>query len=91
VDLLDPCEHPHVAGAASARALVLHCGWTATRSASRERCEAAFGRVPGRRTTADYDAWTAPKDEARHAIELANTFVKAIEGLLTDDKLQTDH
>ncbi|MGI8513066.1 MAG: HEPN domain-containing protein [Solirubrobacteraceae bacterium] len=34
------------------------------------------------REQADYDAWLAPPEDARRAIELAETFVAAVEALL---------
>jgi uncharacterized protein (UPF0332 family) len=43
---------------------------------------ASVQRIQPEREQADYDAWTAPTDEARHAIELADTFVSAIDALL---------
>ena len=43
-------------------------------------------KIQPEREQADYDAWTAPTDEAQQAIKLANAFVKAIENLLANDK-----
>jgi uncharacterized protein (UPF0332 family) len=34
------------------------------------------------REQADYDAWSAPADEAQHAIELAGRFIAAVESIL---------
>jgi uncharacterized protein (UPF0332 family) len=44
---------------------------------------ASVQKIQPEREQADYDAWTAPTDEAQHAIELADTFVTAIDELLT--------
>jgi len=38
-------------------------------------------KIQPEREQADYDAWAAPAEDARHAIELANTFIAAIEAL----------
>ncbi|HEX2414301.1 MAG TPA: HEPN domain-containing protein [Thermoleophilaceae bacterium] len=40
---------------------------------------ASAHRVQPAREQADYDAWVAPVDEARRAIELARAFVSAVE------------
>ena len=45
---------------------------------------AAAQRVQSQREDADYDAWLVPRDDAEHVIELAETFVGAIERLLAD-------
>jgi uncharacterized protein (UPF0332 family) len=45
---------------------------------------AAAQRVQSQREDADYDAWLVPRDEAERVIELAETFVGAIERLLAD-------
>lgn len=39
-------------------------------------------RMQPEREQADYDAWIAPVEEARHAIDLAKQFLAAVEGLL---------
>ncbi len=39
-------------------------------------------RIQPEREQADYDAWLAPADEAQHAIELARTFLAAVDALL---------
>jgi uncharacterized protein (UPF0332 family) len=38
-------------------------------------------KIQPEREQADYDAWSAPAEEARRAIELAHRFLAAIEGL----------
>jgi uncharacterized protein (UPF0332 family) len=45
---------------------------------------AAAQRVQSQWEDADYDAWLVPRDEAERVIELAETFVGAIERLLAD-------
>lgn len=39
-------------------------------------------KIQPEREQADYDAWSAPVEEARRAIELAHRFLTAIEALL---------
>jgi uncharacterized protein (UPF0332 family) len=39
-------------------------------------------KIQPEREQADYDAWAAPAEEARRAIELAHRFLSAIEALL---------
>lgn len=39
-------------------------------------------KIQPEREQADYDAWSAPPEEAQHAIELAHRFLAAIEALL---------
>jgi uncharacterized protein (UPF0332 family) len=41
-------------------------------------------KIQPEREQADYDAWLAPADETKHAIELAHRFLAAVEGLLMD-------
>ena len=43
---------------------------------------ASVHKIQPEREQADYDAWIAPAAEARHAIELAKTFLAAIEDAL---------
>jgi uncharacterized protein (UPF0332 family) len=43
---------------------------------------AAVQKLQPEREQADYDAWSAPADEAQHAIELAGRFVAAVESVL---------
>ncbi len=45
-------------------------------------------KIQPEREQADYDAWFAPVEEARRAIELAHSFLAAIEALL--DRLPTE-
>jgi uncharacterized protein (UPF0332 family) len=45
---------------------------------------ASVQKVQPEREQADYDAWSAPAEEAQHAIELARSFLAAIEALLAD-------
>jgi uncharacterized protein (UPF0332 family) len=45
---------------------------------------ASVQKVQPEREQADYDAWAVPPDEALHAIELARSFLAAIEALFTD-------
>lgn len=40
-------------------------------------------QVQPEREQADYEAWLAPKEEAQRVIELANSFLKAINDLIT--------
>jgi uncharacterized protein (UPF0332 family) len=42
---------------------------------------ASVQKIQPEREQADYDAWAAPAEDARHAIELADTFIGAIEEL----------
>jgi uncharacterized protein (UPF0332 family) len=42
---------------------------------------ASVQKIQPEREQADYDAWAAPAEDARHAIELADTFITAIEAL----------
>jgi uncharacterized protein (UPF0332 family) len=42
---------------------------------------ASVQKVQPEREHADYDAWSAPAEDARHAIELAHSFLAAVEGL----------
>lgn len=51
---------------------------------------ASVQKIQPEREQADYDAWTAPTDEARHAIELAKTFVDAVDRLLIPQQPQPD-
>jgi uncharacterized protein (UPF0332 family) len=47
---------------------------------------ASVQKIQPEREQADYDAWAAPAEDARHAIELADTFLAAIEELcLSED------
>lgn len=39
-------------------------------------------KIQPEREQADYDAWLAPVEETQHAIELARTFLEAVEALL---------
>ena len=41
-------------------------------------------RVQREREQADYEAWAAPADEARRVIELAGSFLAAVQSLLDD-------
>jgi uncharacterized protein (UPF0332 family) len=43
---------------------------------------AAAQRVQAQREDADYDAWLVPREVAAHVIELARSFIAAIERLL---------
>jgi uncharacterized protein (UPF0332 family) len=43
---------------------------------------AAVRNVQPRRERADYDAWAAPAEDARHVIDLAGVFLRAIEQLI---------
>jgi uncharacterized protein (UPF0332 family) len=52
---------------------------------------ASVQKIQPEREQADYDAWSAPTDEARHAIELAETFVDAIDRLLKSQQPQPDY
>jgi uncharacterized protein (UPF0332 family) len=45
---------------------------------------ASVQKIQPEREHADYDAWSAPAEDARHAIELAYSFLAAVEGLFTD-------
>ncbi len=45
---------------------------------------AAVQKIQPEREQADYDAWAAPADEARRAIELASGFLAAVEGVLSE-------
>jgi hypothetical protein len=50
---------------------------------SSEFLQAAQRRLAAEEVAAkDYDAWSAPAEEAQRAIELAHRFLKAIEALL---------
>ncbi len=42
-------------------------------------------KIQPEREQADYDAWAAPAEDARHAIELADTFIAAIEQLCASE------
>jgi uncharacterized protein (UPF0332 family) len=42
---------------------------------------ASVQKIQPEREQADYDAWAAPAEDARHAIELAGAFIAAIEEL----------
>jgi uncharacterized protein (UPF0332 family) len=42
---------------------------------------ASVQKIQPEREQADYDAWAAPAEDARHAIELAGIFIAAIEEL----------
>lgn len=42
---------------------------------------ASVQKIQPEREQADYDAWAAPAEDARHAIELADTFIAAVEEL----------
>jgi uncharacterized protein (UPF0332 family) len=42
-------------------------------------------KVQPEREQADYEAWLAPEDEAARVIELARTFLAAVEALLSDE------
>ncbi len=44
---------------------------------------ASVQKIQPEREQADYDAWAAPAEDARHAIELSGTFLAAIEALCT--------
>lgn len=41
-------------------------------------------KIQPEREQADYDAWLAPAEETKHAIELARNFLGAVEALLAD-------
>jgi hypothetical protein len=43
---------------------------------------AAVQKLQPEREQADYDAWSAPADEAQRAIALAGRFVAAVESIL---------
>lgn len=45
----------------------------------------AAQKVQAEREQADYEAWLTPEDEARRVIELASTFLVAVEALLSDE------
>ena len=54
--------------------------------AARRRLAAAEVRkIQPEREQADYDAWSAPAEEARRTIELAHRFPTAVEALFEDD------
>jgi uncharacterized protein (UPF0332 family) len=40
-------------------------------------------RLQEQREQADYDAWAVPADEAAHAIDIARTFVAAVDEMLS--------
>ncbi len=42
---------------------------------------ASVQKIQPEREQADYDAWAAPAEDARHAIELAGNFIAAVEEL----------
>lgn len=42
-------------------------------------------KVQPEREAADYEAWLAPEKEARRVIELANSFLAAVEAVLSDE------
>jgi uncharacterized protein (UPF0332 family) len=42
-------------------------------------------KVQPERERADYEAWLPPEDEAQRVIELARTFLSAVEALLSDE------
>lgn len=46
---------------------------------------ASVQKIQPEREQVDYDAWAAPAEDARHAIELADTFIAAIEELCASD------
>jgi uncharacterized protein (UPF0332 family) len=46
---------------------------------------ASVQKIQPEREQADYDAWAAPAEDARHAIELADTFIAAIEALCASE------
>jgi uncharacterized protein (UPF0332 family) len=43
-------------------------------------------KIQPEREQADYDAWLAPAEETKHAIELARDFLMAVEALLVDSQ-----
>lgn len=45
---------------------------------------ASVQRIQPEREQADYDAWSAPAEEARRAIDLAGRFLAAVTALLPD-------
>jgi uncharacterized protein (UPF0332 family) len=46
---------------------------------------ASVQKIQPEREQADYDAWAAPAEDARHAIELAGTFLAAIDELCASE------
>ena len=47
---------------------------------------ASVQKIQPEREQADYDGWAAPAEDARHAVELAGTFITAIEKLCASGK-----
>jgi uncharacterized protein (UPF0332 family) len=45
---------------------------------------ASVQKIQPEREQADYDAWSAPADDARHAIDLARSFLAAVAELLPE-------